>query len=128
MKTYNDKKRIKRHFPMDFYGDGEGWRFAVRAETPQQVLAAKCWVALLSARRREFRIVDLAIECFTYVGSADEGAGHIGADYGTRVSVKRQGQVITVDALTQRYGAIMTVKSRTLSSTCTQPVSGVALS
>ncbi|SIO34349.1 hypothetical protein [Salinivibrio sp. ES.052] len=128
MKSYNDKKKFKRYFPMDFYGDGEGWRFAVRAESPMQVLAAKIWVSCLCVRRREFRIVDLAIESFHYMDGNDNQISLIDVDLGTRARIRRQGQVVTVDALNQRYGAPMAKRQPSVSAECIEPASKIALS
>lgn len=128
MKSYNNKKTFKRHFPMDFYGDGEGWRFAVRAESPGQVLAAKCWVAYLSVRRRAFRIVDLAVDSFNYVDGVFDAAGLTGIELGTNMRIRRQGQVVTVDALNNRYGALWTHREASFSSVCIKPANKIAIS
>jgi hypothetical protein len=128
MKSYNNKKKLKRHFPMDFYGDGEGWRFAVRAESPEQILAAKCWVACLSVRRRAFRIVDLAVDHFNYVDGVFGAAGLTGIELGTNMRIRRQGQVVTVAALNKRYGALWTDYASSVSSVCIKPANKIPIS
>ncbi|OOE59396.1 hypothetical protein BZG13_03285 [Salinivibrio sp. ML323] len=128
MKSYYDKKKFKRHFPMDFYGESEGWQFAVRALSPAQVLSAKRWVARLNCRRRDFRLVDLAIDCFHFVSGGDEQMRFTGVDLGTKVSIRRQGQIVTVDALNHRYGALIANVQSSISTACIEPASKVALS
>ncbi|WP_235869198.1 hypothetical protein [Veronia nyctiphanis] len=60
------KKTPKTTFPLDFFGEDNAWRFAVRAEDKSEVLDALFWRSYLSMRRKEVNLFSSAIDTFSY--------------------------------------------------------------
>ncbi|WP_261858657.1 hypothetical protein [Photobacterium sanguinicancri] len=60
------KRKIKKIFPLDFYGEDSGWRFIIRAQTPDEVLEAMYWRAYISCHRKNVDLLHLATDKFNY--------------------------------------------------------------
>ncbi|MEZ8142959.1 hypothetical protein A1OO_12340 [Enterovibrio norvegicus FF-33] len=101
MKT---RKRIRKFFPLDFYGADRGWRFVIRAYNTSEVFDALMWRSYLSVRRQDFNLLRLAVETFSYVSDYSEGhVAEISGSHGTLMRVKMLGPVVEVGALNKAY-------------------------
>ncbi|WP_028023943.1 hypothetical protein [Enterovibrio calviensis] len=101
MKT---KKRIRKFFPLDFYGADRGWRFVIRAYSTSEVFDALMWRSYLSVRRKDFNLLHLAIETFSYESDYSEGhVAEISGSHGALMRVKMLGPVVEVNALNNAY-------------------------
>ncbi|WP_407333460.1 hypothetical protein [Enterovibrio sp. 27052020O] len=62
------------------------------------------WRSYLSVRRRDFNLLHLAIETFSYESDYSEGhVAEISGSHGTLMRVKMLGPVVEVGALNQAY-------------------------
>ncbi|WP_325894886.1 hypothetical protein [Grimontia sp. NTOU-MAR1] len=97
-------KRIRKFFPLDFYGEDRGWRFVIRAYDAAEVFDALMWRSYLSVRRQDFNLLHLAIETFQYVSDYSEGRiAEVAGSHGALMRVKMLGPVVEVSALNQAY-------------------------
>ncbi|AMG29349.1 hypothetical protein AL542_02640 [Grimontia hollisae] len=97
-------KRIRKFFPLDFYGEDRSWRFVIRAYNAAEVFDALMWRSYLSVRRQDFNLLHLAIETFQYVSDYSDGrAAEISGSRGTLMRVKMLGPVVEVSALNKAY-------------------------
>lgn len=101
MKT---NKRVRKFFPLDFYGEDRGWRFVIRAYNTAEVFDALMWRSYLSVRRQDFNLLHLAIETFSYESDYCEGrVAEVTGTRGTLMRVKMLGPVVEVGALNRAY-------------------------
>lgn len=97
-------KRIRKLFPLDFYGEDRGWRFVIRAYNTAEVFDALMWRSFLSVRRQELNLLHLAIETFPYQSDYSEGrVAEISGSHGALMRVKMLGPVVEVSALNKAY-------------------------
>ncbi|PKF49097.1 hypothetical protein AT251_21400 [Enterovibrio nigricans] len=96
-------KRIRKFFPLDFYGEDRGWRFVIRAHNTSEVLDALMWRSYLSVRRQDFNLLHLAVETFSYENDYSEGRIAEVSSHGALMRVKMLGPVVNVRALNQAY-------------------------
>lgn len=102
--TLKTTKRIRKFFPLDFYGEDRSWRFVIRAYNTAEVFDALMWRSYLSVRRQDFNLLHLAIETFQYVSDYSDGrAAEISGSRGTLMRVKMLGPVVEVSALNKAY-------------------------
>lgn len=94
------KKKVKKLFPLDFYGEDRSWRFVIRANNTTEVFDALMWRSYLSLRRQDFNLLHLAIGTFPYECDQSKGAiaKFLGA-HGCMMRVKMLGPVVEVSAL-----------------------------
>ena len=92
------KKRIEKYFPMDFYGDFRGWRFIVRAEHADEVVAALMWRAYICVHRKEFNLFEIATETFPYQYNYYAHECYI---ENTSTHIKMLGPIVSVRKLNQ---------------------------
>ncbi|MDD1780123.1 hypothetical protein LRP49_02820 [Enterovibrio sp. ZSDZ35] len=97
------KKRIRKFFPLDFYGEDRGWRFVIRAHNTTEVLDALMWRSYLSVRRQDFNLLHLAVETFSYENDYSEGRIAEVSSHGAMMRVKMLGPVVNVSALNKAY-------------------------
>nr|WP_086938266.1 hypothetical protein [Thaumasiovibrio occultus] len=92
------RRKKDLRFPMDFYGESGQWRFAIRAESSEQVIDAKKWLAAITCNRHRFDLYSIANAMFQYQQShrPDESSS-------TPILIKASGPVVTVTALEQTY-------------------------
>ncbi|WP_413113342.1 hypothetical protein [Thaumasiovibrio sp. DFM-14] len=98
------RKKIKRLFPIDYYGEDGRWQFAVRAEVPEEVISAKAWQAEISCHREKYDLVRLATERFSYQYECRPEKSP------TTMFIKMTGHVVTVSALNHHYGSLKLFK------------------
>ncbi|WP_087024910.1 hypothetical protein [Thaumasiovibrio subtropicus] len=91
------RKKVKRLFPIDYYGQDGRWQFAVRAEKPDEVLDAKYWQSEISCNRDKYDLLRIAVARFTYQ------VGYQGEDSYEDLRVKMMGPVVTVAKLNALY-------------------------
>ncbi|OAN11702.1 hypothetical protein A3K86_19780 [Photobacterium jeanii] len=60
------RRKIKKIFPLDFYGEESGWRFIIRAQEPSEVLDAMYWRAYITCHRKKVDLIHLATDKFNY--------------------------------------------------------------
>ncbi|MBV7300333.1 hypothetical protein [Enterovibrio paralichthyis] len=97
-------KRLRKFFPLDFYGEDRGWRFVIRAYNATEVFDALMWRSYLSVRRQDFNLLHLAIETFQYESDYSEGRfAEVAGSHGTLMRVKMLGPVVEVEALNKAY-------------------------
>lgn len=95
------KKRARKHFPLDFYGDDKGWRFIIRAYIETEVLEALRWRDYISVHREDFNLFELAVETFPYTKDDVTSIAQIQFREGARI--KMMGPVVEVRMLNQLY-------------------------
>ena len=59
-----NKRKIRKIFPLDFFGEDGSWRFIIRAESPDEVIDAMYWRAYISCHRKDFDLLHLATDKF----------------------------------------------------------------
>lgn len=102
--TLKTIKRLRKFFPLDFYGEDRGWRFVIRAYNATEVFDALMWRSYLSVRRQDFNLLHLAIETFQYESDYSEGRfAEVAGSHGTLMRVKMLGPVVEVEALNKAY-------------------------
>lgn len=97
-------KKIRKLFPLDFYGENNSWQFIIRANTAKEVLDALMWRSFLSIRRKECNLLRIAVTTFPYESDFSKG---VAADYqgnhGCMMKVKMLGPIVEVSALNRTY-------------------------
>ncbi len=91
------RRKVKRLFPIDFYGQDGKWHFAVRAENPNEVLDAQFWQSEISCHREKYDLLRLAVTRFTYQYAYKT------ENSATEMLVKMVGPVVTVSELNKAY-------------------------
>lgn len=101
MKT---KKKVKKLFPIDFYGEDGVWKFVIRANNTTEVFDALMWRSYLSLRREEYNLLHLAVEMFPYECDSSNGPiAEFSGAYGCLMRVKMLGPIVEVSTLNKAY-------------------------
>lgn len=95
-KTRKMKKRINKLFPLDFYGDQNGWHFIIRATKASQVFDALWWRAYICVHRKNVNLFKIACETFSYNPDINSEAEH-SKDFSARISML--GPIVEVEKL-----------------------------
>lgn len=90
------KRKVRKIFPLDFYGEDGSWRFIIRAEQPEEIIDAMYWRAYISCHRKDFDLLHMACDKFNYkynYSSSDSSEIHYGLG-GTPLRVNMMGPIV----------------------------------
>ncbi len=101
------KRKIKKTFPLDFYGEEGSWRFIIRAEHPDEVLDAMYWRAYISCHRKDFDLLHMATDKFNYkynYSSSEASEIHYGIS-GSPLTINMMGPIVPISAILEKISA-----------------------
>ncbi|EAS45717.1 hypothetical protein [Photobacterium profundum] len=106
-----NKRKIKKIFPLDFFGEDGSWRFIVRAESPDEIIDAMYWRAYISCHRKDFDLLHLATDKFNYkyhYSSSDSSELHYGLG-GEPMRVNMMGPIVPISVIIKKWGNAVSV-------------------
>ena len=95
------KIKVRKVFPLDFYGEDGSWRFIIRAELPEEIIDAMYWRAYISCHRKDFDLLHMACDKFNYkynYSSSDSSEIHYGLG-GTPLRVNMMGPIVLMSTI-----------------------------
>ncbi|WP_305814924.1 hypothetical protein [Photobacterium leiognathi] len=98
------KRKIRKIFPLDFYGGDGSWRFIIRAEQPEEIIDAMYWRAYISCHRKDFDLLHMASDKFNYkynYSSSDFSELHYGLG-GTPLRVNMMGPIVLMSTIREK--------------------------
>lgn len=98
------KRKIRKIFPLDFYGEDGSWRFIIRAEHPEEIIDAMYWRAYISCHRKDFDLLHMASDKFNYkynYSSSDSSELHYGLG-GTPLRVNMMGPIVLMSTIREK--------------------------
>ena len=98
------KRKIRKIFPLDFYGEDGSWRFIIRAEQPEEIIDAMYWRAYISCHRKDFDLLHMASDKFNYkynYSSSDSSELHYGLG-GAPLRVNRRGPIVLMSTIREK--------------------------
>ncbi len=98
------KRKIRKIFPLDFYGEDGSWRFIIRAEQPEEIIDAMYWRAYISCHRKDFDLLHMASDKFNYrynYSSSDSSELHYGLG-GTPLRVNMMGPIVLMSTIREK--------------------------
>lgn len=99
------KRKIKKIFPLDFYGEDGSWRFIIRAEVPSEIIDAMYWCAYISCHRKDFDLLHMACDKFNYkynYSSSDASELHYGLG-GSPLRVNMMGPIVLMSTIKEKF-------------------------
>ncbi|WP_211315288.1 hypothetical protein [Photobacterium lipolyticum] len=102
--TLLSKRKIKKIFPLDFYGEDGSWRFIIRAEQPGEIIDAMYWRAYISCHRKDFDLLHIATDKFNYkynYSSSDSSELHYGLG-GAPMRVNMMGPIVPISVILKK--------------------------
>jgi hypothetical protein len=106
-----NKRKIKKIFPLDFFGEDGCWRFIIRAESPDEIIDAMYWRAYISCHRKDFDLMHLATDKFNYkynYSSSDSSELHYGLG-AAPLRVNMMGPIVPISTILNKWSNIISV-------------------
>ena len=99
------RRKKKKQFPIDFYGEEGSWRFVIRATCQDEVIDAMYWCAHISCHRKDFDLLHIAsgkFDCRYNYSTSDPSDLQLGLS-GTPLKVTMMGPIVLISTIKERF-------------------------
>lgn len=99
------RRKKKKQFPLDFYGEEGSWRFVIRATCQDEVIDAMYWCAHISCHRKDFDLLHIAsgkFDCRYNYSTSDPSDLQLGLS-GTPLKVTMMGPIVLISTIKERF-------------------------